>query len=160
VVNRAAAELRSDAREPQGLRGDRSMIETQARPGTEASLDEELDLAFTPLHKRCLGVAVGVALAAALAVSTAVHFLRSPGEPYPLVLLAQFCPGFGWAFDASLGTGARIAGAALGVAWAFWFGFVLGWFFAFARNLVMAATAFVFRARAELAANRGFLDHI
>jgi hypothetical protein len=37
---------------------------------------------------------------------------------------------------------------------------VAGWFFAFSRNLVLAAWLFVTRARSELAATREFLDHI
>ena len=44
--------------------------------------------------------------------------------------------------------------------WGLWVGFMLGWFFAFARNFAIAVARIFFRAKAELAANRGFLDHI
>ena len=47
-----------------------------------------------------------------------------------------------------------------GAFWGFWLGFVVGWVFAFLRNLTLAITSFVFRARAELEESRGFLDHI
>jgi hypothetical protein len=39
-------------------------------------------------------------------------------------------------------------------------GFVAGWFFAFCRNLVLAFSVFLIRARAELNQTRDFLDHI
>jgi hypothetical protein len=116
----------------------------------ERSVESALDLAFAPLHKRCLGVAVGVALAVLVALASVVHLVRSPGEPYPLVLLEQYFLGYTVSWT----------GAAVGAFWAFWLGFVLGWSFAFLRNLVLAVTAFFFRARAEMAENRGFLDHI
>lgn len=116
----------------------------------EREVESELDLAFAPLHKRCLGLAVGATLAVIVLAATVLHLLRSPGEPYPLVLLEQYFPGYAVTWG----------GALLGAFWAFWLGFVLGWSFAFLRNLVMAITAFVFRARAELNESRGFLDHI
>jgi hypothetical protein len=51
-------------------------------------------------------------------------------------------------------------GALVGGFWGFVAGFVAGWFFAFCHNLVIAATLFITRTRAELAATRDFLDHI
>lgn len=116
----------------------------------EQELAPELELAFAPLHKRCLGLAVGAALAVLTFAVTAIHILRQPDEPYPLVLLQQYFVGFSVSWG----------GAALGALWAFWLGFVLGWTFAFIRNLVLAATVVLFRARAELEQTRGFLDHI
>lgn len=113
-------------------------------------LEGELDLAFTPIHKRCLGVAVGVATALLIFAVTMLHLQRAPDEPYPLVLLSEYFIGYT----------VSIQGAFIGLAWGFWVGFVIGWFFAFARNFVMGATALFFRTRAEMADNRGFLDHI
>jgi hypothetical protein len=124
---------------------------SQAPPADAVrELEGELDLVFAPLHKRCLGVAVGTALGALICGVTAVHVVRSPGEPYPLVLLQQYFPRYEVTWT----------GAAIGLFWGFWLGFVLGWSFAFLRNLALAITAFLFRARAELHENRGFLDHI
>ncbi len=116
----------------------------------ERALDRELDVAFAPLHKRCLGVAIGIVLGAAVLALTLLHLLRSAEEPYPLVLLQQYFIGYT----------VTPLGALIGGAWGFWVGFVLGWFFAFVRNLVLSATAFALRARAELAQSRGFLDDI
>jgi hypothetical protein len=126
------------------------MIETPVREAAEQALEPELEIAFAPLHKRCLGVAVGVSVALAVLALTLVHIARSPDEPYPLILLQQYL----------LGYSVSVTGALIGAAWGFWIGFVLGWAFAFVRNFVLAATALFFRARAELAQDRGFLDHI
>src|SRR5262245_21416888 len=125
-------------------------IQPMAVAEQEEAIESELDLAFAPLHKRCLGVAVGAALGLVVFALTVLHLLRSPGEPYPLVLLQQYFFGYEVSWF----------GALIGTFWAFWLGFVLGWTFAFLRNLVLAITAFVFRARAELDESRGFLDHI
>ena len=113
-------------------------------------VSQELDLTFTPLHKRCLGIAVGIVVGLLVFGVTLVHMLRAPGEPYPLVLLQQYFIGYQVSFT----------GALIGLAWGFWVGFVIGWFFAFARNLVMAVTAFWFRAKAEVQQGVSFLDHL
>lgn len=126
------------------------MADAQPDPRDEQALEEELELAFTPLHKLCLGLAVGIATALLVAAVTVLHLVRSPNEPYPLVLLAQYMPGYSVSW----------AGVLVGAAWGFFSGFVVGWFFAFARNVVMAIAKVVLRAKAELAENRGFLDHI
>lgn len=126
------------------------MVDAQHDPREEQALEEELELAFTPLHKFCLGLAVGVAAALVIAAVTVVHLLRSPDEPYPLVLLAQYMPGYSVSWG----------GVVVGGAWGFFSGFIVGWFFAFARNVVMAIAKVVLRAKAELAESRGFLDHI
>jgi hypothetical protein len=119
--------------------------------GVPRAISEELDLTFTPLHKRCLGVAVGVVLGTLVFALTLVHLARvGAGEPYPLILLQQYFPGYQVSF----------AGAFVGLVWGAWVGFVVGWFFAFARNLVMATTAFLFRARAEMEQSGSFLDHL
>lgn len=122
----------------------------ETRPD-ERRVEDELQLAFAPLHKRCLGIALGLVLGGLVAALTLLHLARSPDEPYPLVLLEQF---FVWGYSVTP------LGALIGAAWGFWVGFVLGWFFAFARNLTLAAAALIFRVRAELHESRGFLDHI
>jgi hypothetical protein len=111
---------------------------------------DELDLTFTPIHKRCLGIAVGIVVGVLACSATLLHMLRSPGEPYPLILLQQYFVGYEVSFS----------GALIGLAWGFWVGFVVGWFFAFARNLALAVTAFAFRARAEVEQGVSFLDHL
>lgn len=126
------------------------MTQAQQTPRAEQELEEELALAFTPLHKRCLGVAVGVTLALVVALATVLHLLRSPDEPFPLVLLSQYMPGYS----------VSPLGALIGAGWGFFSGFVIGWFFAFARNVVLAIAKVVLHAKAELAESRGFLDHI
>jgi hypothetical protein len=127
-------------------------------PAAQATMDEkqedqltdELDLAFTPIHKRCLGIAVGAVLGTSVFAITLLHMLRSPEEVYPLVLLQQFFIGYS----------VSLHGALIGLVWGLWVGFVLGWCFAFLRNLTLSVTAVIFRAKAELAQSRGFLDQL
>ena len=51
-------------------------------------------------------------------------------------------------------------GAFVALAWGFVAGFVAGWFTAFCRNFVIAASLWLGRTRSELDATRDFLDHI
>jgi hypothetical protein len=125
-------------------------LERGERESVEQELEAELDVAFAPLHKLCFGIAIGCVCAILVLASTWIHMLRSPDRDVPLILLAQYFRGYD----------VHMVGSLIGALWAFWVGFVLGWFFAFCRNFVLAAAAIFFRARAELAQNRGFLDHI
>jgi hypothetical protein len=117
-----------------------------------ADLDSELELAFAPLHKRAFGLAIGAALGLLILAVTWVHLLLAPAdlEGPNLWLLGHFFYGY------------RVtpAGSLVGLAWGGFVGFVAGWFFAFCRNLVIATSIFVTRARAELLETRDFLDHI
>lgn len=119
------------------------------RPG-EAELERTLLLAFAPIHKRALGVAVGAVAGLLVFGATAVRLLVGPPEPTLLVLLAQYFTGYTESWG----------GAVVGFGWGFVVGFVAGWFAAFVRNLVLAAWLFVARTRAELRATSDFLDHI
>jgi len=107
-------------------------------------------LAFAPLHKRAFGMATGVAAALLTFLVTAVFLLGSPHPEFDLGLLAQFFTGYTVSWP----------GAVIGAAWAGAVGFVLGWFLAFARNLVLAIMLLTVRSRAELGQTRDFLDHI
>ncbi|MBA4160120.1 MAG: hypothetical protein H0X65_22055 [Gemmatimonadetes bacterium] len=114
------------------------------------SLPREVALAFAPLHKRAFGVAVGLAVALLVLGITAITLLYPPESRPPLTLLAEYFYGYTVSWP----------GALVGGFWGFVVGFVAGWFVAFCRNLVIAATLFITRTRAELAATRDFLDHI
>jgi len=111
---------------------------------------EQLWLAFAPLHKRAMGVAVGLTLGLFLFGLTAFHLLVLKGVPSRISLLREYFYGYEISWN----------GAFLGFFWGFVTGFVMGWFAAFARNLILAILIFVGRTRDELAATRGFLDHI
>lgn len=117
---------------------------------SQESLERELVLAFSPLHKRAFGIAVGTAVGLVIFVTTIMVVLRPPqGGPH-LWLLRQYFYGYRVTFP----------GAFVGFAWGFVTGFVGGWFLAFCRNLMLAAMVFVARTRAELNQTRDFLDHI
>lgn len=105
---------------------------------------------FLPLHKLALGVAFGTVAALVVFLATAVDILRAPTDGLPLELLSQYFAGYTVTW----------AGACIGAAWAAFSGFVLGWFLAFSRNLLLGFMIVVVRARAELSQTRDFLDHV
>lgn len=114
----------------------------------ELELQRELQLAFAPIHKKALGIAVGTACAVLMTAITLVHMLFDP--QVNIRLLAHYFYGYsvGW------------LGLLVGGFWAFVVGFVGGWFGAFCRNLMIAVSVFITRTRAELRETRDFLDHI
>lgn len=119
-------------------------------PPGNGELRSDVVLAFSPLHKKAFGVAVGTACALVMFLLTAVYLLRAPERPVGLWLLAQFFAGYSVSW----------IGAFVGALWGFAVGFVMGWFLAFCRNLVLAISMLIIRTRAQLDATRDFLDHI
>ena len=117
------------------------------RPGPP---DPAVRLAFAPVHKRSLGIALGTVTGAGVFALTAFHVIFSPVDAFDIRLLAQYF----YRYDVSW------TGACVGLFWGFMSGFVAGWFIAFVRNLMMAVRAFTFRTKAELAQTQDFLDHI
>ena len=119
---------------------------------TEApdALPAALRLAFLPLHKRAFGMALGLASGLVCFAITAIFLLRRP-EPAPdLSILSEYFFGYTVSWT----------GALVSLAWGYVVGFTAGWFIAFCRNLVIAASLWLTRTRAELSASRDFLDHI
>lgn len=115
-----------------------------------AQLPEPLALAFAPLDKRALGVATGLATGLFLFLTTAITLVREGGEAVNLWLLGQYLAGYTQTWR----------GAFIGLGWGLVVGFVAGWFIAFCRNFVIAASLFWIRARSELDQTQDFLDHI
>lgn len=129
---------------------------TESDVSTEASrhsgdvLPPEVALAFAPLHKRAFGIAIGTAIGLAVFLATLVFMFRTPTQGDGLALLSQYFQGYRVSWT----------GALVGFFWGFVVGFVGGWFVAFCRNLVIAISIFVIRAKSELSQTRDFLDHI
>ncbi|HEY0972502.1 MAG TPA: hypothetical protein VGE02_16145 [Gemmatimonadales bacterium] len=117
---------------------------------SDAEMERALLLAFAPVHKHALGVAVGSVAGLLVFAATAVRLLVGPEGRTDLALLSQYFAGYSESWG----------GAFVGLGWGFVVGFVAGWFAAFVRNLVMAVWLLVVRTRADLAATRDFLDHI
>ena len=117
------------------------------RPGAP---DPAVRLAFAPVHKRSLGIALGTVTGAGVFALTAFHVIFRPGDALDIGLLAQYF----YRYDVSW------TGACIGLFWGFTSGLIAGWFIAFVRNLMMAVHAFTFRTKAELAQTQDFLDHI
>jgi len=114
----------------------------------DASLPPSLALAFAPVHKLALGVAVGLVCSLLLAGITAFQVVAAPPDAPELGLLAQYFYGYTVSGP----------GIAVGAFWGFIIGFVAGWFVAFVRNFVLALWVIAVRANAEL--SNSFLDHI
>src|SRR5688572_26700273 len=106
--------------------------------------------AFAPVYKLALGAAVGFISGLGLAAVTIFHVVLDPPGAPPLHLLGQFFYGYELSW----------AGALIGFCWAFFTGFVAGWFLGFVHNLVTAITVFIFKTKGELAQTKDFLDHI
>ena len=109
-----------------------------------------LEVAFAPVHKRALGVAVGSLVAFLVFGATALHVVLRPGAALDIGLLSQYFYGYTVSWQ----------GSVVGAFWGFFTGFVAGWFLAFVRNLVMTVAVFTLRTKAELARTSDFLDHI
>ena len=118
-------------------------------PDAEQTVEQQVQLAFLPLHKRALGLAGAFVSAVGIFGITLLHMARTDDE-FPLHLLGQYLTGYSVSLE----------GALIGAFWAGVAGFVAGWFFAFCRNLTLAVSAFIVRTRAELKVVRDFLDHI
>ncbi len=119
------------------------------RPDGER-VERVVALAFAPMHKEALGVALGIVLGLLVALATVAGLALDPDGRVPLELLAQYFAGYE----------RSITGALIGSAWGLFVGFIAGWFLAFLRNLFLATWLLVIRARAEWAATRDFLDHM
>ena len=114
----------------------------------DPSLPPSLALAFAPVHKLAMGVAVGFVCALIMAAITAFQVVGAPPDAPQLSLLAQYFFGYSVTWP----------GVAIGAFWGFVTGFVGGWFVAFVRNFVLALWVIAVRANAEL--SNSFLDHI
>ena len=121
-----------------------------ARQQSKDALPPALALAFAPLHKRAFGIAIGTAVGLTFALATVLYVLRPPHNGPGLALLVNYFKGYGVSWR----------GALVGFGWGFVIGFVAGWFVAFCRNVVIAVSIFVIRAKSQLQAQRDFLDHI
>ncbi len=116
-----------------------------------AELPPELRFAFAPLVKRAMGAALGLTFGLIVALLTTYHLLFDPDHVVHLQLLGQYFSGFdpeSW------------SGPLVGFLWGAWSGFVAGWILAAVRNTVVGTWIFLIRAKANLEANRDFLDHI
>jgi hypothetical protein len=123
---------------------------TGSRPDTKDALPNRLQLAFKPLDKRALGIAIGLAAGHLVALVTVIAVIEGGEAERILGLLRQYFGGYTVSWP----------GVLIGFLWAFVAGFTAGWFVAFTRNFVLAISIFLVRTRAELFETRDFLDHV
>jgi hypothetical protein len=114
------------------------------------ALPREEALAFARVHKRHFGTAIGVAAALVVSGLTLIDVVAGRAATSQLYLLTQYFSGYTVSWS----------GVLIGGLWAFFVGWVGGWFLAFSRNFVLAATVFWVRAKTNLQASQDFLDHI
>jgi hypothetical protein len=126
------------------------MANNAAREPPDATLPADLRTLFSPIHKTAFATALGLTAALAVAVLTVFHVLVAPQDGPNLGLLSQFFFGYSVSWQ----------GVVIGAFWAGVAGFVMGWFAAFVRNLVIAVWLFLVKARAELSQAADFLSHI
>ncbi|MDH3732614.1 MAG: hypothetical protein OEU54_03735 [Gemmatimonadota bacterium] len=122
--------------------------EPRERPSDEAAV--EAMLAFLPIHKRALGVAVGLVGGTLLFAATVFALVVLGGDPTGLRLVGEYFYGYEVSWP----------GAFIGFFWAFVASFVFAWFAAFVHNFAVATSIFIARTREELRQTRDFLDHI
>lgn len=115
---------------------------------SDGSLPRSIALAFAPVHKSALGIAVGLAFGALLGAITIFHVALNPPNAPDIGLLAQYFYGYTVSWS----------GAAIGFFWGVISGFVIGWFVAFVRNFTLAVWLLFVRTKAQL--SQPFLDHI
>jgi hypothetical protein len=113
-----------------------------------AAIAPALKYAFSPVHKRALGVAFGLTCSFVTALATIVQLLVAPDDDMPLELLSQFFYGYEVSWT----------GVLVGAFWAFIAGFVAGWFLAFMKNFFTALWMFGLRVKSSF--TQPFLDHI
>ncbi len=111
---------------------------------------DPLVLAFAPVHKRAMGIAVGVVAAIGTVLLTIIPLVRGRPPALRLELLDNYFYGYTVSWS----------GAVIGALWAGITGFVAGWGVAFLRNVLLALRLVLLRARTDLAQTRDFMDHI
>ncbi len=129
----------------------RDALEHLMSEDTKPELPSPVLLAFAPLHRVALGVAVGTVVGGLLFLTT-VFLLIKGGYPVgpTLSLLGHFFFGYSVTWPGSI----------LGLLWGFGAGFLLGWSFAVLHNLLVWAWLTLIRSRAEMDQYGDFLDHM
>ena len=106
---------------------------------------------FRKLDGLALGGATGIAAGVVLCLATLILVLKGGDVVGPrLELLAQYFPGYSVTWMGSL----------LGLAYGLFYGFLIGWYFAFIRNGVLFLTMTVALRRAQLRLLRRFHEFI
>ncbi len=117
----------------------------------QGELPEPVLLAFAPLHRLGMGMAVGTVCGGALFVMT-MGLLIKGGYPVGpnLALLGNYFIGYSVTFT----------GAFVGLAWGFAAGFLFGYAFALLHNFLIWSWLALIRSRAEMDQYGDFLDHM
>jgi protoporphyrinogen oxidase len=119
--------------------------------GEPGAVRAALRQAFARLHKAALGVALGTVGGLYLWLATAWLLVRGGDNVGAnLRLLGQYLVGFDVTWS----------GAFIGLAYGFFWGFLLGWMIAYLRNVSLGLYVQFVRSRAEVETLRNFLNYI
>lgn len=111
--------------------------------------DDLIIRAVSKLDKIALGVSVGVCLGLIIFAATILLLVKeSRAIPYA-ELLGQYFIGYR----------VTVKGSFCGLAYGFVFGFALGWFIAFLRNLLITIYLYIVRLKADLASINKLIDY-
>lgn len=117
----------------------------------ESPLESAIISGLARMDKLALALAVGAVGAVAIFLATVALILKGGNVVGPnLALLSQYF--FGYTIS--------IRGAFIGMAYMFFWGFILGWLFAYLRNLAIGIFLFFVREKAERSSLRDFVDYI
>lgn len=133
------------------VRHGRNAINELMNEDLKPQVPSPLLLAFAPLHRLALGVAVGIVVSALLFLMTLGLVVKGGYPVGPnLALLGQYFFGYTVTFP----------GAFVGLFWGFVTGFLCGYGFALLRNLCVWLWLTLIRSRAEMDQYGDFLDHM
>jgi protoporphyrinogen oxidase len=132
--------------------GDDNYLEAESRPEhSKIKREKALVQVFARMDKFAFGMAVGTASGLLLFLAT-IWLILKGGENVGanLQLLSQYFPGYT----------VTLRGAFVGLGYGLLWGFLMGWFFAYLRNLFIALYAYRVRKRSEWLSLGRFFDQL
>ena len=128
-----------------------SYLEERDWRGRSPLIDKILSKTFTQMDKAAFALAVGSVSGFWMFLATIFLVIRGGDVVGPnLRLLAQVFMGYT----------VTVKGAFIALGYSFFWGFLLGWLFAYLRNFFLAFTIYRARKKAELATLLDFFDNL
>ncbi len=146
-----AYEREDDLGEFRDLARTQPMVPEPAYAGSNSSLDQTIIKAFARLDKFALAVSAGSVCGLAVFLSTLLLILKDGQTVGPtLALLNQYFAGYSVTFK----------GAIIGFGYAFLWGFISGWLFAYLKNIFTGIFIFKIKKEREISSFKNFIDYI
>lgn len=133
------------------IAGTQPSVPEPVAPGRAAALDQAIIRAFARMDKFAFAVSMGTVSGLAVLLATLILLLKGGQVVGPtLSLLGQYFTGY------SVTPG----GALIGFGYAFLWGFIIGWLFAYLRNFATGLYIFRISKERDLSAFKNFIDYI